>query len=114
MNNVLDLIKQSFIIMILGMFIVFIFIEIMIFFINLTHIVINRKNKSFDSTEGSKERSIYARQQDEINKKALNKNKETKTGFENEGEKNIYDKAAFDENVVSAIFTVVKLHENNK
>lgn len=107
MNNILDLIKQSFIIMILGMIIVFIFIEIMIFFINLTHIIINKKRKSTESLEK------IGKSSKEIELKEELSDKKTSIEMGNRGEKEIYEKTSLDEKVISAIFTAVKLYEND-
>lgn len=96
MNNLLDLIKQSFIIMILGMVIVFLFIEIMIFLINLFHIVINRKQKKENEVDFSKTNIL--------NNKIL----ESKEKKEDE----FIDKQKLNDQLICAIFMGIKEYES--
>ncbi len=96
MNNLLDLIKQSFIIMILGMVIVFLFIEIMIFLIKLFYNIINRKQK--------KEYEVDFSKTNILNNKVL----ESKEKKEDE----FIDKQKLNDQIICAIFMGIKEYES--
>lgn len=90
--NISSMIEQSFIIMILGMFIVFVFLLILIFFINLFHFVLNRKNQNLQKAQN------------------ILKDNENPNNFKTE---NIINKEK-KENIIAAIYLAIKKYEDEK
>lgn len=95
MNTIKEMLKQSLILMVLGMSIVFVFLYIIIFFINLFHKILKivSKNNLNENIEG-----IITNEKDEKNEDDNNKIKGA-------------DNIIIDNNTVTAIMTAIKLYE---
>jgi len=93
MNSISFMLKQSLILLTLGMAIVFIFLYIMIIFVNLFHIIIKKRDieTSFETSE---------------------KQKETKNQQVNLNE--LKDNKTLRNNLVAALLTAIKLYESEK
>lgn len=89
MGNYLSLLKESLVIMVLGMFVVFVFIEIMILLIKISQLLINKFSKKIETKVNI-----------DSNKNIISTNKKEENRLNSE--------------IVSAIFSVIKKYEKEK
>lgn len=109
MNSIFNQIEESIIIMFLGMACVFIFLLLMIFFINLTHIfidkyVLKKKDENKNKNPNIPEKTINIAQSDDI----INKSKHI------DNQNKDVDNLNMTEDIVSAIFSAIKQYEVQK